>query len=140
MEQVGFIADGQVPLQLNKAYVAADRRIVIGFIEPHFMAGFSGGYKGIFPAVAGIRAIMHYHRAEAIGAPKSTWGALEGNPIQTQIQQYGSAVPLDFCINVTLNHKRQITHYFCGDPLTAHQLGCAFVKDRRWWRVNGRFP
>jgi nickel-dependent lactate racemase len=140
LEQVGLIAGGQVPLQLNKAYVAADRRIVIGFIEPHFMAGFSGGYKGIFPAVAGIRAIMHYHRAEAIGDAKSTWGVLEGNPTQAQIQQYGAAVPLDFCINVTLNHKRQITRYFCGDPLTAHQLGCAFVKETAMVGCERPFP
>lgn len=140
LEQVGSIAEGQAPLQLNKAYVAADRRIVIGFIEPHFMAGFSGGYKGIFPAVAGIRAIMHYHRPEAIGDPKSTWGVLEGNPTQAQIRQYGSAVPLDFCINVTLNHKRQITRYFCGEPLAAHTLGCAFVKETAMVGCERPFP
>jgi nickel-dependent lactate racemase len=23
---------------------------VLGFVEPHLMAGFSGGYKGVFPA------------------------------------------------------------------------------------------
>lgn len=140
LAQVGFIANGQVPLHLNKAYAAADRRIVIGFIEPHFMAGFSGGYKGIFPAVAGIRAIMHYHRPEAIGDPKSTWGVLDGNPTQAQIQQYGAAVPLDFCINVTLNHKRQITRYFCGDPLTAHRQGCAFVKETAMVGCERPFP
>ncbi len=46
-----------------RAYVEADRRIVVGFIEPHFMAGFSGGYKGVFPGVADIDSIMHYHHA-----------------------------------------------------------------------------
>ena len=65
---------------MNKEYVQADKRIVMGFIEPHFMAGFSGGYKGVFPAVADIASIMHYHRAAAIGHPKSTWGVLDGNP------------------------------------------------------------
>ena len=140
LEQVGFIAEGRVPLQLNKAYVAANRRIVIGFIEPHFMAGFSGGYKGIFPAVAGIRAIMHYHRADCIGDPKSTWGVVQGNPTQAQIQEYGSAVPLDFCINVTLNHKRQITRYFCGEPLAVHKLGCAFVKETAMVGCKRPFP
>jgi len=41
---------------MNREYVEADRRIVLGFIEPHFMAGFSSGYKGVFPAVADITA------------------------------------------------------------------------------------
>jgi nickel-dependent lactate racemase len=49
-------------------------------------------------------------------------------------------VPLDFCINVTLNHKRQITQYFCGDPLTAHKLGCAFVKETAMVGCERPFP
>ncbi len=52
---------------MNREYVRADRRIVMGFIEPHFMAGFSGGYKGIFPAVADIDSVMDYHSAPIIG-------------------------------------------------------------------------
>ena len=56
---VGY--DGE-PVSFNRRYVEADRRIVLGFIEPHFMAGFSGGYKGIFPAVADIAPIMRLPR------------------------------------------------------------------------------
>ena len=77
--------DGRAGLP-EPAYVEADRRIVVGFIEPHFMAGFSGGYKGIFPALADIDAITHYHRAAVIADPKSTWGVLAGNPTQEQIR------------------------------------------------------
>jgi lactate racemase len=65
---------------MNREYVEADRRIVRGFIEPHFMAGFSGGYKGVIPAMADIDSIMHYHRASVIGHACSTWGVLEDNP------------------------------------------------------------
>jgi lactate racemase len=113
---------------MNKDYVEAGKRIALGFIEPHFMAGFSGGYKGIFPAIADIDAIMHYHRAEAIGHPRSTWGVLEENPTQEQIRANGSLLPLDFCINVTINRQRQITGFFCGDVMAAHKLGCEFSK------------
>lgn len=124
----GQTADGR-PVLLNKEYIEADRRIVIGFIEPHFMAGFSGGYKGIFPAVADIGSIMHYHRAEVIGDPRSTWGRLEDNPTQDQIRCNGSLVPLDFCINVTLNRERRITGIYCGEVLAAHRAGCAFARE-----------
>jgi lactate racemase len=113
---------------MNKEYVEASKRIALGFIEPHFMAGFSGGYKGIFPAIADINAIMHYHRAEVIGHPRSTWGVLEENPTQEQIRANGSLLPLDFCINVTLNRQRQITGYFCGEVMSAHKQGCEFSK------------
>ncbi|MSU65848.1 MAG: nickel-dependent lactate racemase [Opitutus sp.] len=123
----GRTVDGR-PVSMNRAYVEADRRIVMGFIEPHFMAGFSGGYKGIFPAVADIDAIKHYHRAQVIGDPLSTWGVLENNPTQAQIRANGSLVPVDFCLNVTQNRRREITGFFCGDVLSAHAEGCAFAK------------
>ena len=113
---------------MNREYVEADRRIVMGFIEPHFMAGFSGGYKGVFPAVADVDSIMHYHRAAVIGHERSTWGVMEDNPTQDQIRQNGSLLPLDFCINVTLNRARGITGFYCGDPIAAHEEGCEASK------------
>ncbi len=135
----GKTADGR-PVQMTRQYVEADKRIVLGFIEPHFMAGFSGGYKGIFPAIADIEAITHYHRAAVIADPKSTWGVLEGNPTQEQIRRNGSLLPLDFCINVTLNNKRQITAYYCGDALEAHRKGCAFAKETAMVACDKAFP
>jgi len=125
---------------MNKAYVEADKRIVLGFIEPHFMAGFSGGYKGVFPAIADIEAITHYHRAAVIADPKSTWGVLEGNPTQRQIRENGSLLPLHFCVNVTLNKNRQITGFYCGDPLTAHEKGCGFAKETAMVACEKPFP
>jgi nickel-dependent lactate racemase len=135
----GHTRDGR-PVQLARDYVQADRRIVLGFIEPHFMAGFSGGYKGVFPAIADIDAIMHYHRAEAIGHPSSTWGVLEGNPTQEQIRWAGSLLPVDFLVNVTLNRKRQITRFFCGDVLAAHAEGCDFAKATAMVPCPQRYP
>lgn len=117
-----------LPVRMNRDYVEADKRIVLGFIEPHFMAGFSGGYKGIFPAVADIDSIMRYHSAQVIGDRRSTWGVLEGNPTQAIIRAHGTRRPVDFCINVTLNRQRQITRFFCGDVLAAHEQGCAFSR------------
>jgi lactate racemase len=109
---------------MNRGYVEADRRIVLGFIEPHFMAGFSGGYKGVFPAVADIASIMHYHRASVIGHARSTWGVLEDNPTQDQIRANGSLLPVDFLVNVTINRAREITGFYCGEVLAAHERGC----------------
>jgi nickel-dependent lactate racemase len=123
----GRSRDGR-SVRMNREYVEADKRIVLGFIEPHFMAGFSGGYKGIFPALADIDSIMHYHRAAVIADPKSTWGVLEGNPTQDQIRANGALLPLHFCLNVTLNRDRQITGFFTGDAIEAHREGADFAR------------
>jgi nickel-dependent lactate racemase len=135
----GHTVDGR-PVLMNRAYVEADRRIVLGFIEPHFMAGFSGGYKGVFPAVAGLEAIKHYHRAQVIGDPRSTWGALTGNPTQAQIRANGSLRPVDFLINVTQNRRREITGFFCGETIAAHEAGCAFARETAMVACPRAFP
>jgi lactate racemase len=124
---VGTGIDGQ-PVFMNREYVEADRRIVVGFVEPHFMAGFSGGYKGVFPGVADIGSIMRYHDAHTIGHPGSTWGLLDGNPTQARIRHDGTLAPVDFCVNVTLNRRREITGFYCGDVAAAHEAACAFSR------------
>ena len=136
---VGTGADGQ-PVLLRREYVEADRRIVLGFVEPHFMAGFSGGYKGVFPALADIASIMRYHDAKTIGHPGSTWGVVEGNPTQAIIRRNGALLPVDFCVNVTLNRDRQITRFFCGDVLAAHDAGCAFSRQTAMVACARPFP
>ena len=125
---------------MNRDYVEADRRILLGFIEPHFFAGYSGGYKAVFPGITDIDSIMHYHRADVIGDPRSTWGVLEGNPTQEQVRANGSLLPVDFCINVTLNSRHEITRFFCGDPITAHEQGCRYVKETAMVRCDSAFP
>jgi nickel-dependent lactate racemase len=135
----GKSADGRT-VSLARAWVEADRRIVLGFIEPHFMAGFSGGWKGVFPALADIDSIMHYHRAQVIGDPRSTWGVLEGNPTQEQIRWNGSLLPVDFLVNLTLNRKRQITRFFCGEVAPAHRAGCAFARETAMVACERPYP
>ncbi|HEY7141579.1 MAG TPA: nickel-dependent lactate racemase [Methylomirabilota bacterium] len=139
LARVGTTRDGR-PVLLNKAYVEADRRVVVGFIEPHFMAGFSGGYKGIFPALGDIDSIVHYHRAAVIADPKSTWGVLDGNPTQAQIRENGALVPLDFCVNFTMNRDRAITGFYCGDAITAHERGSAAARETAMVACDRPFP
>ncbi len=139
LEPAGKDPDG-LDVLMNREYVRADKRIVLGFIEPHFMAGFSGGYKGVFPGVAGIDAILRCHRAEVIADPRSTWGVIEGNPTQDRVRLCGSLLPLDFCANVTLNRDRRITACFCGDPLEAHRAGAAFARETAMVPCREPFP
>lgn len=139
MVEVGKSPDGKAVL-MNREYAEADRRIVLGFIEPHFMAGFSGGYKGIYPAVGDIASILRYHDAKTIGHPRSTWGVLDGNPTQEIVRHNGALLPLDFCLNVTLNRDREITRFFCGHPIEAHVEGCAYSKETAMVACEKRFP
>ena len=138
MKAVGTRDGGEV--WMNRYAAEADVVIGMGFIEPHLWAGFSGGYKALMPGIADIHTIAHYHRGEIILDPGSTWGNLEGNPTQALIRQYGSLLPMDFLINISMTRERGIMGYYCGDPIAAHEVGCAEVKRHTMYAVPHRFP
>jgi len=126
-------------IYLNKDYVEADFRIVTGFIEPHFFAGFSGGPKGIMPGIAGIETITTFHSAKMIGDPRSTWGNMVDNPLQNMTREINQKCKPDFMLNVTLNRDKEITEIFAGELFEAHDQGCAFVKEHAMIRCDERF-
>ena len=125
--QVGTTADG-TPALLNRHIVEADLRIITGFIEPHFFAGFSGGVKGIMPGCAGLETVMSNHGAKNIGDPQATFGVTVGNPLWEELRDIALKTGPSFLLNVTLNEQRDITNVFAGDIIEAHKTGCVFVK------------
>ena len=125
--QVGTTADG-TPGLLNRHIVEADLRIITGFIEPHFFAGFSGGVKGIMPGCAGLETVMSNHGAKNIGDPQATFGVTVGNPLWEELRDIALKTGPSFLLNVTLNEQRDITNVFAGDIIEAHKTGCVFVK------------
>ena len=136
--QVGKTRTGH-PALINKLAVEADIRIVTGFIEPHFFAGFSGGPKGIMPGVAGTRTVLQNHSGVNLGSPNATFGVLEGNPIWEEMRDIASMVGPSFLLNVTLNERREITGVFAGDLEKAHRRGCQFVRETAMQRVDAPF-
>ena len=124
---LGVTHDG-TPALLNRHFVEADVRIVTGFIEPHFFAGFSGGPKGIMPGIAGLRTVMSNHGVNPINDPNATFGVTQGNPIWEEMRDIALRAGPSFLLNVTLNEQRQITGVFAGDLVTAHRAGCDFVR------------
>jgi nickel-dependent lactate racemase len=63
------------PVRVNRHFLEADVRILTGFIEPHFFAGFSGGPKGVLPALAGAESVLTNHGTAMIADPQATWGS-----------------------------------------------------------------
>jgi nickel-dependent lactate racemase len=138
-EYVGQTASG-APVLFDKAYVNADKRIAVGFIEPHFFAGFSGGAKAIAPGVAAIDSILHLHGYGLIAHPNATWGALDGNPVYETMHAMIACCPPDFLVNVTLNNEKAITGFFLGDYRDAHRAGCTAVREQALTPVPHPFP
>jgi nickel-dependent lactate racemase len=127
LAHVGTTPTG-VPVLVNRHYLEADVRLVTGFIEPHFFAGFSGGPKGVIPGLAGLETIRGLHSVELIDHPRATWMALDDNPIHQGIQAAVALCPPEFLVNVTLDPTHQITGVFAGAMVAAHRTGCAAIQ------------
>ena len=131
---------GGIPVYLNRHYVQSDKKIVLGFIEPHFFAGYSGGAKGVCPAICGLETIDAFHSYDIIGHPDSDYGRLETNPQQAAAREVVSMASPDFMINVILNSDKEVTDIFSGHFIEAHREGCRKAAEAAMVAVPGRYP
>ena len=124
---------------LNRAFVECDVRILTGFIEPHFFAGFSGGGKAVMPGLAHLDTVLQNHNAAHMDSPRARWGIRQGNPLWEEIREAAAMASPTFLLNVTLNRDHEITGIFAGHWEEAHAAGCAFVKDTAMIRLDHPF-
>ena len=115
-------------LWVNAEYLKADVKILVGFVEPHMFAGFSGGGKAVLPGIAGEATVLKNHDAEMIGDKKSIWGVTKGNPIWTEMRESALLTKPTFLCNVTLNRDHQITGVYYGEMVAAHDRAIEFAR------------
>jgi nickel-dependent lactate racemase len=126
-------------VRVSRAYMDASVRMLTGFIEPHFFAGFSGGPKAVLPGIADIESILDNHGPGMIADPNATWTVTYGNTIWEEMLAVARSTEPAFLLNVTLNQKRQITGVFAGDLEEAHRAGVDFARRATMQAVNNAF-
>ncbi len=114
---------------VNKLYCEADFKIVTGFIEPHFMAGFSGGRKGVCPGLVNVETVQKFHGFEFLDSPLAANFSLEGNPLHEEAMDIASMVGIDFLVNVALNEDKEMAAVFAGDWVDAWLAGTKVVRE-----------
>lgn len=115
---------------IDSTYINADVKIATGFIEPHLMAGFSGGRKLICPGICNLDTVKVMHSPKILEQPNAREGVIQGNPFHEESLEIAKMVGMDFIVNVALNETKQITGIFAGDMEKAHDRGVAFVRDQ----------
>lgn len=116
------------PVYINKTYLTSDLKIITGLIEPHLMAGYSGGRKAICPGIAAVETMKVMHGPELMEHPKSAVGILEGNPFHKEATEIALMAGVDFNLNVAIDKQRRITGIFAGEMVESHLIGAAFVE------------
>jgi len=116
-----------VPVWVDEEYMKADLRILTGLVEPHLMAGYSGGRKLVCPGIAAAETIKVFHSPRLLENENATNGILKDNPVHQTSLEAARMAGVDFIVNVTLDEPRNITGIFAGELEAAHRQGVEAV-------------
>jgi lactate racemase len=117
-----------IPILIDRRFVEADLRIVVGLVEPHFMAGYSGGRKLVIPGVAHSDTILKLHAGVILDHPRAANTVLEGNPLHQEQIHAVRAVGEIFALNVVIDEERRIGFVNFGSLEQSHLEAVAFMR------------
>jgi nickel-dependent lactate racemase len=117
-----------VPIWIDRRYVEAELKITTGLIEPHFMAGFSGGRKLVCPGLAGLDTVRVWHSPQFLEHENAHNGVLEGNPVHEENTWIARRAGCDFIVNTVIDERRRILSVVAGDMEAAFHEGVGFVR------------
>jgi nickel-dependent lactate racemase len=127
------------PVLLQREYVEADVRIVTGFVEPHFFAGFSGGPKAVCPGLAATETILEAHHPRRIADTRATFVTRAGNPVHDFVRAATALAPPHLSLDVAINRARRVAAVFAGPLPAAHDDACAHVRSSAVREVEAPF-
>lgn len=110
------------PIEVFEPVVRADVRVVLGNVEPHYFAGYSGGAKAIVPGVCSVNTIRANHALMV--DPRARAGNINNNPVRLDIEEGAAMVGIDFMLNVVVDSAKNILVAATGNPVTAHRWAC----------------
>ena len=117
-----------VPVWIDSRYVNAEVKIATGLIEPHLMAGFSGGRKLICPGIAALETVRAWHSPPFLEHPNADCGILVDNPVHEENTWIGRRAGCDFIVNVVIDAERRPLKFVAGDMVKAFEEGVEFVR------------
>jgi lactate racemase len=116
------------PVKLDRRFVEADVKIATGLVEPHFMAGWSGGRKVIAPGVAHKDTITTFHSARFMGDPLADNGVLEGNPLHREQLAIAAMLGRAFAVNVVIDEDRRLSFVNFGALRESHLAAVEYAR------------
>lgn len=83
LKKVGYTSRSTEVL-VNVDGLVAEAIVVIGSVEPHYFAGYTGGVKSLIPGIAGLKTIVMNHALamDPAAAPLAT----AGNPLREDLE------------------------------------------------------
>lgn len=123
---IGTTTNG-TKVRVNKTAFECDIRIVVGKVELHEFAGFSGGRKSVLPGIASEDTIRINHNPNMIYAENAETGVLNNNPIHIEMVEAANMLGIDFCINFVTDDEGNPIAIYTGELDSSHLMATDFV-------------
>ena len=111
------------PIWINRGFIQADLRVVVGNIEPHQFVGFSGGVKSAAIGLAGVETIAHNHAM--MRDSRARLARFEDNPTRQDVEEIGRRIGVHFALNAVVNEAKQMVAVLAGEPGLVMRAGHA---------------
>ncbi len=128
-----------IPVRVNRQFMKSDIRITTGLVEPHFMAGVSGGRKAVCPGLINVEATNVFHGPGFVGNPNADSLILEKNPCHEFSLKVALKARVDFNVNVTLNREMSLSGVFAGDLEGSHREAFEMIRDSSLIQVDHEY-
>lgn len=136
---LGVTRTRNTPVKIDRRFVEADLRIATGLVEPHFMAGYSGGRKVIAPGIAHADVIRTFHNASFMEDPLAGSCNLNGNPLHEEQLEIVHKIGEVYALNTVLDEDRDLVHVTFGEIIESHLAAVEFARSSTEVRVPRKF-
>ena len=116
-------------VRLDRRFVEADLKLVTGLVEPHFMAGYSGGRKVIAPGVAHAETITTFHNARFMSHARADNCVLDDNPLHQEQLDIVRMLGRVLAVNTVIDEHRQLSFVNYGEVVESHIEAVRFIRD-----------
>lgn len=136
---LGFTRSRNTPVGLDRRFMQADLKIATGLVEPHFMAGWSGGRKVVAPGIARHDTIRTFHSARFMEDPLAIQCNLVGNPLHEEQLEIVRMIGEIHALNTVIDEDRDLVCVTFGEIIASHLAAVDFVTAATRIAVPRRF-
>jgi nickel-dependent lactate racemase len=108
-------------------------------VEPHFMAGWSGGRKVVAPGVAHHTTIRTFHSARFMEDPLAIQCNLVGNPLHEEQLEIVRMLGSIYALNTVIDEDRDVAFVNFGEIIESHLAAVRFIAAATAVPVGRRF-
>ena len=126
-------------VRIDRRFVEADLRIAIGLVEPHFMAGYSGGRKVITPGLAHEETIRRLHSAGILEHCGVANCLIQGNPLHDEQMEVVRMVGGSLAVNTVIDEERHVSLITFGEIDRSHLAAVTYAQPYFEIPINKRY-